>query len=88
MFALTCASPYCKVAHGHGLRFPDADPSFKPDYGDFLYVSFTIAVACQTADVAVTSPRMRRLVLLQSVMAVAFNTAILAFTINVAASLF
>jgi uncharacterized membrane protein len=53
-----------------------------------LYVSFTIAVACQTADVAVTSPRMRRLVLLQSVMAVAFNTAILAFTINVAASLF
>ena len=88
MFALTCASQCCEVAHGHGLRFPDADPSFKPDYGDFLYVSFTIAVACQTADVAVTSRPMRRLVLLQSVMSFAFNTAILAFTINVAASLF
>ena len=88
MFALTCASQYYEVAHGHGLRFPDADPSFKPDYGDFLYFSFTIAVACQTADVAVTSRPMRRLVLLQSVMSFAFNTAILAFTINVAASLF
>jgi uncharacterized membrane protein len=88
VFALTCASQYYEVAHGHGLRFPDADASFKPDYGDFLYFSFTIGVACQTADVAVTSRPMRRLVLLQSVMSFAFNTAILAFTINVAASLF
>ncbi len=88
MFALTCASQYYEIAHGHGLRFPDAEASFKPDYGDFMYFSFTIAVACQTADVAVTSRPMRRLVLLQSLMSFAFNTAILAFTINVAASLF
>jgi uncharacterized membrane protein len=38
--------------------------------------------------VAVTSRPMRRLILLQSVLSFAFNTAILAFTINVAASLF
>ncbi len=88
MFALTCASQYYEVAHGHGLRFPDAEVSFRPDYGDFLYFSFTIAVACQTADVSVTSRPMRRLVLLQSLMSFAFNTAILAFTINVAASMF
>lgn len=88
MFALTCASQYYEVAHGHGLRFPDAEASFKPDYGDFLYFSFTIAVACQTADVSVTSRPMRCLVLLQSLMSFAFNTAILAFTINVAASMF
>ena len=88
MFALTCASQYYEVAHGHGLRFPDAEASFKPDYGDFLYFSFTIAVACQTADVSVTSRPMRRMVLLQSLMSFAFNTAILAFTINVAASMF
>ena len=53
-----------------------------------MYFSFTIAVACQTADVSLTSQAMRRLVLLHSVMSFAFNTAILAFTVNVAASVF
>lgn len=88
VFALTYASQFYEVAHGHGLRFPDTDPAFRPDYGDFMYFSFTIAVACQTADVSLTSQAMRRLVLLHSVMSFAFNTAILAFTINVAASVF
>ncbi len=88
MFALTYASQYYRTAHGSGLNFPQADDSFKPDYGDFLYFSFTIAVASQTADVSVSTQAMRRLVLLQSVLSFAFNTAILAFTINIAASLF
>lgn len=88
VFALTYASMYYRVAHGHGLQFPGADDSFKPDYGDFLYFSFTIAVAAQTADVNVATPALRRLVLVQSVLSFAFNTAILAFTINIAASMF
>lgn len=88
MFALTYASQYYRTAHGSGLDFPESDASFKPDYADFLYFSFTIAVASQTADVSVSTPAMRRLVLLQSVLSFAFNTAILAFTINIAASLF
>ena len=45
-------------------------------------------MASQTADVSVTQPAMRRLVLLQSVLSFAFNTAVLALTINIAASLF
>jgi uncharacterized membrane protein len=53
-----------------------------------LNFSFTIAVASQTADVLITSRSMRRLVLLQSVLSFAFNATILAFTINIAASLF
>ena len=88
MFALTYASRYYGSPHGHGLRFPDTDTGFNPGYGDFLYVAFTIAVAAQTSDVSISTPAMRRLVLLQSVLAFAFNTAILAFTINIAASMF
>ena len=41
-----------------------------------------------TSDVAVSTQRMRRLVLLQSLLSFGFNTAILAFTINLAASMF
>ncbi|MEO7008621.1 MAG: DUF1345 domain-containing protein, partial [Caldimonas sp.] len=58
------------------------------DYADFLYFSFTIAVAAQTADVSVSTRRMRRLTLTQSILAFVFNTTILAFSINIAASLF
>jgi uncharacterized membrane protein len=88
MFALTYASLYFRVAHGSGLKFPEADPDFRPDFSDFLYFSFTIAVAFQTADISVTTQPMRRLVLLQSILSFGFNTAILAFTINIAASMF
>jgi uncharacterized membrane protein len=67
-----------------GLSFPGGHP---PDYSDFLYFSFAIGVSCQTADVAITARRVRRMVLLQSVLAFLFNTVILAATINVAAGL-
>lgn len=87
MFTLTYASVFYRHPHGHGLQFAQADVAYRPDYLDFLYFAFTIAVASQTADVAVTAPAMRRLVLLQSLLSFAFNTAILAFTVNIAASL-
>lgn len=88
IFTMTYASHWLRGAAEPGLRFPDASADFRPQYSDFLYVAVTIAVAAQTADVAVTSRRMRQLVLLQSVVSFAFNTTILAFAINVAASLF
>jgi uncharacterized membrane protein len=88
LFAMNYASLYYRTAHGAGLKFPEPDQTFRPDYADFLYFSFTIAVACQTADVSISTRPMRRLVLLQSVLSFAFNTTILAFTINIAASLF
>lgn len=90
MFALSYASLYWRATQpgpGAGLRFPDDDPAFRPNYADFLYFSFTIAVAAQTADVSVTTPRMRRLVLMQALLSFVFNTAILALTINIAAGL-
>jgi uncharacterized membrane protein len=88
LFAMNYASLYYVSAHGSGLQFPGPDTTFEPDYGDFLYFSFTIAVASQTADVSISTRAMRRLVLLQSVLSFAFNATILAFTINIAASLF
>lgn len=87
MFALSYASVYCRPSPGSALQFPQVEDSFQPDYRDFLYFSFTVAVACQTSDVAVASQPMRRLVLLQSVLSFGFNTAILALSINMAASL-
>ncbi|HEY9068198.1 MAG TPA: DUF1345 domain-containing protein [Burkholderiaceae bacterium] len=88
LFALNYASLYYRGSHGSGLAFPGNDATFKPDYADFLYFAFTIAVASQTADVSITTRPMRRLVLAQSLLSFVFNTTILAFTINIAASLF
>jgi uncharacterized membrane protein len=88
LFTLSYASLYHGRAKGGGLDFQEADPKFEPDYGDFLYFSFTIAVASQTADVAITNRTMRRLALKQALLSFVFNTTILAFTINLAASLF
>lgn len=68
------------------LRFADGEKH--PDYWDFLYFSFTIGVAVQTSDVGVATKAMRRVVLAQSLIGFLFNTAILGFSINIAAGLF
>jgi len=67
-----------------GLEFPGKRA---PDYRDFLYYSFVIGCATQTADVNTVSPAMRRATLVHGVIAFAFNTAILALMINVGESL-
>ncbi|WP_353740762.1 DUF1345 domain-containing protein [Pseudomonas fluorescens] len=68
------------------LRF--AEGLTTPDYWDFLYFSFTIGVAVQTSDVGVATRGMRKIVLAQSLIGFLFNTAILGFSINIAAGLF
>ena len=67
-----------------GLKFPGGQ---RPVFLDFAYFSFVIGVACQTADVAITSRPMRKLNLIHCVLAFFFNTTILAMMINIAASL-
>ncbi|RXZ36890.1 DUF1345 domain-containing protein [Oxalobacteraceae bacterium CAVE-383] len=67
------------------LRFPDDEAH--PHYWDFLYFSFTIAVAAQTSDISVLTRAMRMVVLAQSVMSYFFNAAILGLSINIAAGL-
>ncbi len=81
-------------AHQHYLhRTQDVTPMMfpekpeDPEYWDFLYYSFTIAVASQTADVATGTTGIRKITLLQSVISFVFNLAILGLSVNVGASL-
>ncbi|AET91749.1 hypothetical protein BYI23_B011420 [Burkholderia sp. YI23] len=86
MFTLHYARHYYQSPAGDpALRFPDKH--LKPDYWDFLYFSFTIAVASQTADIALGSTSARRAALAQSVMSFFFNLAVLGLSINIAASM-
>lgn len=65
-----------------GLDFPGkADP----DYFDFLYYSYVIGMTSQVSDVQATSRDMRRITLIHSVLAFAFNMLVLALSINVVA---
>jgi len=66
------------------LRFPGTP---EPVFWDFAYFAFTIAAACQTADVSTTQVAIRRVVIAQSVISFLFNLAILGFAINVTAGL-
>lgn len=66
------------------LRFPDTD---LPEFWDFMYFSFTIAAACQTADVSTTPGAIRKVLIAQSILSFFFNATILGFAINVTAGL-
>jgi uncharacterized membrane protein len=68
-----------------GLEFPGHQ---SPDYWDFVYYSFVIGTACATADVNVTSKRMRNITTLHCVIAFFFNTTVLALTVNIGAGFF
>lgn len=83
------------VHYAHRFYAPEGDGEHggldvkgceEPDYGDFLYFSFVIGCATATADIDITSRSMRRLALIHGVLAFAYNTAIVALTINIAAS--
>ncbi|PXW28176.1 DUF1345 domain-containing protein [Paraburkholderia caballeronis] len=67
------------------LVFPD--DKLKPNYWDFLYFSFTIAVASQTADIGLRGRDARRGVLAQSILSFYFNVAVLGLSVNIAASM-
>lgn len=68
----------------YGLEFPGESD---PDYRDFIYFSFVIGMTCQVSDVQVASREMRRLVLIHGVLSFAFNTVILALTVNIVSGL-
>lgn len=75
---------YSAPADERPLRFPETD---MPVFWDFAYFSFTIAAACQTADVLTTRASMRRVVIVHELVSFAFNASILGFAINVTAGL-
>ena len=90
VFALHYAHEYYAPSDGNdrkpaGLTFPGTK---SPDDWDFLHFSIVIGVASQTADIAFTSRGMRRTGTLHSLVAFAFNTFVVALTINLLAGLF
>lgn len=93
-WALLPTSFAMHYAHQHYLhRSEEVTPMIfpekpgEPGYWDFLYYSFTIAVASQTADVATGTTDMRQITLLHSVISFVFNLAILGLSVNVGAGL-
>ena len=67
-----------------GLSFPGDG---QPDYWDFLYFTTSIGAASQTSDVSITDKKVRRLVTCHAILSFAFNTAVVALAINLAAGL-
>jgi uncharacterized membrane protein len=68
-----------------GLDFPGDDK--EPDYLDFVYFSFVIGMTFQVSDVTISSKRIRRLAWAHGLISFAFNTAIVALSINVISGL-
>src|SRR5258706_1282896 len=87
-FALHYAHDYYRPDAGSdagaGFIFPGCE---QPDYWDFLYFSTSIGATSQTSDTAIRSRALRRLVTLHAVVEFFFNTAVLALTVNIAASM-
>jgi uncharacterized membrane protein len=66
-----------------GISFPDDN---EPDYWDFCYFAFTIGMCAQVSDATISSKSIRRTALSHSVISFVFNAALLALTVNIAAS--
>jgi len=85
MFTMHYADLYYSVkAEQRPLDFPRSP---MPVFWDFAYFSFTIAAACQTADVSTLEVNIRKTVIAHSLVSFLFNASILGFAINVTAGL-
>jgi uncharacterized membrane protein len=73
-----------KKLHG-GLEFPGNEK--EPDYLDFVYFSFVVGMTFQVSDVEISSRHIRRLAWMHGMVSFAFNTAIVALSINVISGL-
>jgi len=85
VFALHYAHEFYGESEGPcgGLLFPGQGD---PDYWDFVYFSFVIGMTSQVSDVAVADKSIRRTVAAHGVISFVFNAALLALTVNIAAS--
>ncbi len=68
---------------GGGLVFPG---EAEPNYWDFVYFSFVVGMTSQVSDVAVTARSIRRTVNAHGIVSFVFNVALIALTVNIAAS--
>jgi uncharacterized membrane protein len=85
-FALHYAHDYYRDANPGGLQFPSGDQQDHSDYWDFVYFSFVIGMTAQVSDVGITDKTIRRTATAHGIISFVFNTALLALTVNIAAS--
>jgi uncharacterized membrane protein len=71
-------------AYAEGLDFRG---DRTPDYWDFFYFATSFGAASQTSDVSILTKPLRRLATLHAIISFFFNTAVLALSINLAASM-
>lgn len=67
-----------------GLEFPG---HAEPASIDFLYFAYCVGMAAQVSDVVVTTPEMRRVVMVHAICSFFANAVILALAVNAAAAL-
>ena len=84
MFALHYAHEFYDQSGVPGLAFPGGEK--EPDYWDFVYFALVIGMTAQVADVGITTREIRRTVAAHGVVSFFFNVALLALTVNIAAS--
>jgi uncharacterized membrane protein len=84
-FALHYAHDYYRDPPG-GLQFPSGDKEDHCDYWDFVYFSFVIGMTAQVSDVGITDKTIRRTATAHGIVSFIYNTALLALTVNIAAS--
>jgi len=80
-YALRYAHLYYHRGQAGGLEFPGRAA---PCDFDFAYFAFTIGMTFQVSDVTISHPLIRREVLFHSLLSFVYNTAILAFALNIA----
>jgi uncharacterized membrane protein len=86
MFALHYAHQYYDEngGKGGGLLFPGEHQ--EPNYWDFVYFSLVIGMTNQVSDIAITCRPIRHTVSAHAIISFFFNVALLALTVNIAAS--
>lgn len=86
VFAIHYAHVFYSAKHGgedhRGLEFPGGD---LPEFADFVHFSFVIGMTCQTADIAMSSQLIRRVVTFHGLFAFVFNLGIMALMVNIIA---
>ena len=68
-----------KEGRRSGFHFPGTET---PNYIDFLYVSFTVALTYSMSDVVVENPLLRRIVLIHSLISFFFYSTVLTGVLN------
>ena len=85
-FALHYAHDFYRGKKPGGLQFPSGDAHVEADYWDFVYFSFVIGMTAQVSDVGITDKTIRRTATAHGIVSFIYNTALLALTVNIAAS--